>query len=175
MLSEKSTILWILLQTCNPSTRVGVAELKEDLRKATSAKFKHDVKTLTDDMCSKLRKIREKGQRHDDFHHDLFKALETVPNTDFNPHVREEKRKWVIGGTKTADPLILEVVTIYNNAIASNTWDNKDPKDAKILALATEVQELRDIHTRMYALASNAESLGQQKSSTTKNRGRISD
>ena len=33
------TILWILLQTCNPSTRVGVSELKEDLRQATSAKF----------------------------------------------------------------------------------------------------------------------------------------
>ena len=165
------TILWILLQTCNPSTRVGVAELKEHLRKATSAKFKHDVRTLTDYMCSKLQKIREKGQRHDDFHHDLFKALETVPNTDFNAHVREEKRKWEIGGTKTADQLILEVVTIYNNAIASNTWDNKDPKDAKILALATEVQELRDMHTKMYALASNGGSSGQQKPSSTKTGG----
>jgi len=44
------TILWILLQICNPSTRVGVAELKEDLRKTTSAKFQHNVKS----MCSML-------------------------------------------------------------------------------------------------------------------------
>ena len=161
-------ILWILLQTCNTSTRVGVAELKEDLRKATSSKFKHDVRALTDYMSSKLRKIREKGQRHDDFHHDLFKALETVPNTDFAAHVREEKRRWEIGGEKSADQLILEIVTIYNNAVASNTWDNKDPKDAKIMALTTEMQELKEMHRNLMAFSSTA---GQTSQSKTQSKG----
>jgi len=41
------TILWLLLQACNPSTRVGVSELKTDLCNATSVKFKHNVKKLT--------------------------------------------------------------------------------------------------------------------------------
>ena len=36
---DSPTILWLLLQICNPSTRVGVAELKDNLRKATLAKF----------------------------------------------------------------------------------------------------------------------------------------
>jgi len=58
------------------------------------------------------------------------------------------------------------VVTIYNNAVVSSTWDSKYPKDAKILALATEVQELKDMHIKMYALASNAGILGHQKSTS---------
>ena len=105
-------------------------------------------------MSSKLRKIREKGQKHEDFHHDLFKALETVPNSDFAAHVRDEKRKWEIGGTKSSDQLILEVVTIYNNAVASNRWETKDPKDAKILALTTQVEQLKETQNKLMAFTS---------------------
>jgi len=43
------TLLWLLLQMCNSSTRVGVAELKEDLLKATSAKFQHNVSLVSSD------------------------------------------------------------------------------------------------------------------------------
>ena len=136
------TILWLLLQSCNPSTRVGVSELKTDLREATSAKFKHNVKDLTDYMSSKYREIREKGQQHQDYLLDLFNALKTVPNSDFSAFVRDERQSWEIGGTKDADQLITEALTIYNNAVSTNRWDYSDPKDAKILALTTKVDQL---------------------------------
>ena len=137
------TILWILLQACNPSTRVGVSELKSDLRTATSAKFKHNVKDLTDYMSSKYREIREKGQHHQDYLLDLFNALETVPNDNFAYFVRKERQAWEIGGTKEADQLIAEAMTIYNNAVSSNRWKDSDPKDAKIMALSTKLEELQ--------------------------------
>jgi len=136
------TILWILLQSCNPSTRVGVSELKSDLRTATSAKFKHNVKDLTDYMSSKFREIREKGQQHHDYLLDLFNALETVPNDNFTCFVRKERQAWEIGGKKEADQLIAEAMTIYNNAVSSNRWEYSDPKDAKIIALSTKLEEL---------------------------------
>ena len=47
------TILWLLLQSCNPLTCVRVSELKTDYCQATLAKFKHNVKYLTDYMSSK--------------------------------------------------------------------------------------------------------------------------
>ena len=136
------TILWLLLQSCNPSTRVGVSELKTDLRQATSAKFKHNVKDLTDYMSSKYREITEKGQQHQDYLLDLFNALKTVPNADFASFVRDERQAWEIGGEKQADQLIAEALTIYNNAISANRWEYSDPKDAKIIALATKVEHL---------------------------------
>ena len=136
------TILRLLLQSCNPSTRVGVLELKTDLREADSAKFKHNVKDLTDYMSSKYREIQEKGQQHQDYLLDLFNALKTVPNSDFAAFVRDERQAWEIRGTKDADQLIAKCLTIYNNAVSSNRWEYSDPKDAKILALTTKVNQL---------------------------------
>ena len=145
------TILWILLKICNPSTRVGVAELKEDLRKTTSAKFQHNVKLMTDHLSSKYRNIQEKGQTHEDYLLDVFNALASVPNQDFAAHIRDERREWELGGTKTADELISESVTIYNNAVSAGRWEAKDPKDAKILALTTRLEELEK-HNQLMAL-----------------------
>jgi len=139
------TMLWLLLQACNPSTRVGVSELKTDIRNANSAKFEHDVKKLTDYLSSKNREIEEKGQTHQDYHLDLFNALQTVPNPDFSSFItRDERQAWEIGGEKTPNQLVAEALTIYNNAVSSNRWNTKDPKDAKIMALTTQIEQLRD-------------------------------
>ena len=91
---DGSTMLWLLLQVCNPSTRVGLSELKTDLSNASSSKFQHDVKKLTDYMTSKYRKIEEEGQQHQDYQLDLFNALQTVPNPDFAAFIRYERQAW---------------------------------------------------------------------------------
>ena len=116
------TILWILMQTCNPSTRVGVSELKEELRSATSAKFNHDIQKLTDFMSSKYREIKDKGQTHEDIILDVFKVFKTVPNQDFAAYVRDERKQWKLGGDKDVDQIISEALIIYNNAITANRW-----------------------------------------------------
>ena len=38
--------------------------------------------------------------------------------------------------------MITEALTIYNNAVSANRWENEDPKDTKIMALITQVQQL---------------------------------
>ena len=119
-----------------------VSELKTDLREATLSKFKHNVKDLTDFMTSKYREITEKGQQHQDYLLDLFNALKTVLNADFATFVRDERQAWEIGGEKQPDQLIAEALTIYNNAVSANRWEYSDPKDAKIIALATKVVQL---------------------------------
>ena len=162
------TILWLLLQSCNPSTRVGVSELKTDLRQATSAKFKHNVKDLTDYMSSTYREITEKGQQHQDYLLDLFNALGTVSNSDFAAFVREERQSWEIGGAKDADQLIAEALTIYNNAVSANRWEYSDPKDAKILALTTKVDQL-EAQMKLSANATTQKPPSQQTSSDNSN------
>ena len=147
------TILWILLQICNPSTMVGVVELKDDLRKAMSLKFQHNVKQLTDYMSSKFRNIQEKGQTHEDYILDLFNALAKVPNSDFAVHVCDERRTWELGADKSSEEFIAKVVTIYNNAVSAARWEEKNPKDAKILALTTKVDELLEQQQKWVALA----------------------
>ena len=136
------TILWILLSISNPSTRVGVSELKLDIRNATSEKFKHNVRDITDFLSLKHREILERGHTHEDFLYDIFNALETVTNPNFAARIRDERQKWELGGLKTADDVMFEALTLYNNAISTNQWEYEDPKDAKIMALSTKVEEL---------------------------------
>ena len=152
------TVLWILMQKCNPSTRVGVSELKEELRSATSSKFNHDIQKLTDFMSSKYREIREKGQTHEDIILDLFNAFKTVPNPDFAAHVRDERKQWELGGEKDVDQIISEALVIYNNAVTANRWQTQDPKDAKILALTTQIDKLVEMQTKLAAHATNGPS-----------------
>ena len=87
---DGSTILWILMQT--PSTRVGVSELKEEMRSNTSAKFNHDIQKLTDYISSKYCEKEEKGQSHEYMILELFNTFKTVPNPDFVAHVRDKRK-----------------------------------------------------------------------------------
>ena len=100
------------------------------------------MKKLTDYMSSKNREIEEKGQTHQDYQLDLFNALQTVPNPDFAAFICDERQAWEIEGEKKPDQIIAEALTIYNDAVSADRWDNKDPKDAKILALTTQVETL---------------------------------
>ena len=150
------TILWILMQTCNPSTRVGVSELKEELRSANSAKFGHDIQKLTDFMSLKYRKIKEKGQKHEDIILDVFNAFKTVLNPDFAAHVCDQRNKWELGGDKDVDQIMSKALIIYNNAIIANCWQTTDPKDAKILALTTQVEKLLEMQTQKAAHTTQA-------------------
>ena len=87
----------------NPSTRVSVSELIEELRSATSAKFGHDVQKLTDFMSSKYREIKEKDQTHEDMILYFSNAFKTVPNPYFCAYVCDERKLWELGGDKDVD------------------------------------------------------------------------
>ena len=104
-------------------------------------------------MSSKYRNIQEKGQTHEDYLLDVFNALGTVPNIDFAAYIGNERRAWKLGGTKSADEVISEAVTIYNNSVKSGRWDTKDPKDAKIVALTPRIEELVERQTMIAAQA----------------------
>ena len=149
------TILWILMQICNPSTRIGVSELKEELRSSSSAKFNHDIQKLTDYMSSKYCEIKEKDQSHEDMILDLINAFKTVPNHDFAAHVQDKRKQWELGGEKDVDQIISEALVIYNNVVTANCWQTIDPKDAKIIALTTQVEKLVEMQTKLAAHATN--------------------
>ena len=83
----------------------------------------------------------------------MFNTLATVPNNDFGAHIRDERRAWELGGMKSADEVISEEVTIYNNSVSSGWWETKDPKNAKIVALTTRIDELVEQQTKLAALA----------------------
>ena len=104
-------------------------------------------------MSLKYCNIQEIGQSHEDYILDLFNALASVPNSDFAAHIRDERRTWELGADKSPDEVIAKAVTIYNNAVSAGRWEEKDSKDAKILALTTRMNEVVEQQEKWMALA----------------------
>ena len=48
------------------------------------------------------------------------------------------------------------MVTIYNNSVSSGQWDTRDPKDAKIVALTTIIDELVKQQIKLAALVTQS-------------------
>ena len=61
------TMVYLIFKIINPSTRMGVSNLKYEIGKATLAKFGNIINYLLDDMDSNDSIITEKGECHDDY------------------------------------------------------------------------------------------------------------
>ena len=136
------TMLYMLLSLVNPTTRVGVSELKKLIMRATLPKFDHNVINMLDDMASNYNRILELGSTHEDYLMQLFEALLTTHNTIYENFIQAEKNKWELGDDYTSDNLIEVATTKYNNMFSDNKWKISDSKDAKIIALTTKVEQL---------------------------------
>ena len=77
-------ILFLVLQHCNPSTRVGVSHLKETIRNCTAANFNHNMVEMTNKMMECKNEIEGKNFTHDDMVLDLFTALLSGKNNEFS-------------------------------------------------------------------------------------------
>ena len=73
---------------------------------------------------------------------DLYNALESVPNEAFKKWVTNDKQDWELVTKKTPSELITNAVTLYNNAAYNKSWNKPDPKDAKFIALTTQIEKL---------------------------------
>ena len=136
------TIIWKLLQTCNPSTRVGVENLKDNIRNVTSAKFNHDVQKLTDYLKKNYREIREKSMDYDDYLTQVYRALGTVPNAPFHSWVQDDLKEWYLGNDRKPDTVMTQALQLYNNSKKKGGWTTKDPKEAKLISLMTKLESI---------------------------------
>ena len=139
---DGATLLYILLTTINPSTRVSVSGLKIRISKATLAAFDHNVIDMLNDMASHYARIVELGGSHEDYLLHLFAALLTTTNEVFQQFIQAEKKKWELGEDYLADTLIDKATTKYNNMVSDNKWTANETKDAKIMALSTQIAAL---------------------------------
>lgn len=136
-------ILFLILQHCNPSTRVGVSDLKQTIRACTLPKFNHNVTEMTNKMIECRNEIQARKFTHDDMVLDLFAALLTSKNEEFCQMIRSEKTKWELGAEDiTADTLVTMAVTKYNNLDRQKLWSKSSEKDEKIVALTTKLEDL---------------------------------
>ena len=74
---------------------------------------------------------------------DAFAVLSSTKNSIFKDFIQRKIDAWEEGTDTTLDALSSAALSKYNNMVKQKTWDEKNPKDAKIIALATQVEALQ--------------------------------
>ena len=90
--------------------------------------------------------ILQLGKSHDDLMYDTFKSLSTTNNDEFEMFVKDLKGKWEtnidVESALTHDKLVEKCTAKYNNLVDQKAWSSNTSKNAKLVALATQVESL---------------------------------
>ena len=132
-------MLKIIIATINPTTRVGVSDVTLEIQNARLNKYNFDVKLLLDDMNNNYQSLLRQNHEHPNFILDLFQALLSAKNDEFRDYIQRLKDEWEAGKDIQPEVLMESAISKYNNMKKQNTWGRINPKDAKIVALATEL------------------------------------
>lgn len=137
------TMLKIIIATINPTTRVGVSDVTLEIQNARLNKYNFDVKLLLDDMNNNYQSLLRQNHEHPNFILDLFQALLSAKNDEFRDYIQRLKDEWEAGKDIQPEVLMESAISKYNNMKKQNTWGRINPKDAKIVALATELRQIK--------------------------------
>ena len=152
-----------IMRDVNPSTMVGLHNLKDELEAKTIKDFPcESVKEYNTWFSDKREEIRkcEGGVKYEEYMRNLFKGYLAGSNEDFISAIKDEKQKWLTGrlDDKYEWTDLRELATItYNNSVACGDWatdasaKNEDPAgkenaddNQKFLALLTStIQDLK--------------------------------
>lgn len=140
------TMLKILIDKIEPDNVLGLEIWRRKLATMKLHEHGNDVNKLLDAMVTIHRKITNSGKTHDAYRDNICDALTSGPNSSFNDWVQRTIDDYESGtGANagiTVDTLISAARQKYAMMIDKNTWGKVDPKDAKILALSTRLDEV---------------------------------
>ena len=147
------TMLKLMLSVINPSTRVGVKELRRKLRTTRLSQFRHNVKDMLKDMNGNYVKILGKKQKHDTFDDDLFEALLSTKNQVFHNFIQRIQDKWETGTDYTPGQIMELALQKYANMSERGVWNQHEKPDSQLHALATRLDSME---TKMHGSSSSA-------------------
>ena len=135
--------LWIVLNDVKPSTVVDVQDLEKELEACSLLNQQNNVQVLTKTMEKTWKEIKRlKPGTYDEqrFLTQIFRALLTTTNEDFERSMKNLKDLWVCGnGVCTVTYIITSVNTTYKNLVGDKSWNKTSDKDAKIIALTNSL------------------------------------
>ena len=88
---DGAMICKIVMDLCNPETKVGAQSLRDKITEAKSATFKHKIPDMLEHIKSTTDLIEDMGETHDNLLKDTFSALLTAPNAHFTQFFEHEK------------------------------------------------------------------------------------
>ncbi len=144
-------MLKIILEKIDPDTLVGMETLRTKLETAKLLDFGNDVDKALTYMEGLRKTLRENGHDPESFRQYVSNTLLSGPNAIFNAYIQRivDDYQAGIGQYKdiSAEDICQAARTKYNNMVEDKSWSKVDPRDAQLLALATQVAELKALKT----------------------------
>ena len=169
------TMLMILISEIKPTTRVGVSNLKDKIRATRLSHHNYNVKETCEHISNLYCEILLNDGTHEDIQKDLFAALTSGKNEEFQAFIETKKSAWEMGEDMTADDISTEAITKYNNLVQQNKWKQTEKKDAKMAALSTEIEQLKTVLATVTNGTSNSSSHRNDSGSGRNNNRQVAD
>jgi hypothetical protein len=149
LMQDGPTMLMLLLLKADPSTSVSTENYRKANENAKLQKHGNNVSTLISFLETNHKHIIANGGSYEEetYRRHSLSALASGPNAAFNNFINDINQD-VKSGTGyhakiTTKQLFLAAERFYNNEVSEERWDAVDPKDARIMALATEIEQLK--------------------------------
>ena len=117
--------------------------LQDKITETKSAAFKQRIPDMLECIKSTMDLIEDMSETHNKLLKDAFSALLTAPKTHFMHFFECEKMLWEAKKHCDYDTLDSIVKIVCNNVHSNKSWNAVDPKDAKIIALRAEINDVR--------------------------------
>ena len=138
------TMLKFLFLDLDPSTTINLEKYKTLLENAKLPAYDNCINTMLSKMQLAYDHIIENDGTHDDFLRHVFKALSTTSNPRFKTYIQQIHDKYITDmDSITASDLMTQSKNMYNNLVKLGEWGKADPRDAKLLALQTQLSKMK--------------------------------
>ena len=141
------TLLRMIYTVVKPDVIVDIKDLQNKMEKMTILSAGNDFHKLSTSMEELQQEINaEKGEdflKDDKLLSELFRAAEATTNEAFSLFVRIAKTNWITGKIRDKHVIVNDLNVIYRNMVAEGSWKNVSSADSKIIALTTELKQLK--------------------------------
>ena len=144
---------WVL-NKLDPSVVVGVELLRKKLETIRLHQYKNNV----EDMCTVIREtmkmIEGSGNKCESIRRYVIDALRSGTNTDFTGYMTrindDVEARTGIYKDMTWEQICEAGCMKFTNMESTNSWSQIDPREVKLLALTTRIQELENMKTQPF-------------------------
>jgi len=141
------TFLSLVLEVIKPDTVVQVKSLETQFKAITLASCKGCFRTLVTTLENKAAEINEVAGEvrvsNNMLLTQVFETAEKASNEAFKMDLSIAKSSWVTGKQTDKDVIIGDLTKLYVNKQDEGTWTTGSEKDQKIIALTTQVSEVK--------------------------------
>ena len=157
------TKLYLYLKKLDPSTAINIENHRRLIETCRLQKFDMNVTDMVVFIESHFKTIIDNGGEYNEktYIRHIFDALLSGPNAKFNTHFEMIKTDVQSGmgfhSNITAKKLLTAAQTLFNNLESTDEWTKVDPKEARLLALQTELTQVKTNYAALATLQSQGQ------------------